>query len=87
MVGIVRAFFCRTALEGRMCLCLQNTLGYIPWTSLWFRPKSGVPWSFKSHGLMAFDVKMPSDMRMHHEREKIESVCSVVYVFLGVCIC
>ena len=72
LVGIVRGVFLRTALEGRTCLCLLHTLGYIPWTSLWSHPKSGVPWSFKSHGLVPFGVNVPLDMRMHHGGEKNE---------------
>ena len=57
--------FFKTVVEGEhgiMCIhqfgfalrsCdLQQTLGYSPWTSLCSYPKSGVPSSFKSPGLM-----------------------------------
>jgi len=40
-------------------LCLQKTLGYSLWISLWSHPKRRVPWSFKNHGLEPFSVNMP----------------------------
>ena len=38
---------------------LQKTMDYGPQTSLWSHLKSGVTWSFKSHGLMSLMYTCP----------------------------
>lgn len=67
LIGIVEDVFGTTAEDRHGGMCsenlglrfraydLQKIVGYSPWSSLCSHPKCGVPWSFKSHELIAFD--------------------------------